>query len=73
MNATDTIQIEILDDGTIKVTTDPISGPNHVNAEQFLRFIATLAGGETTRTRRVHASLAHVLAAHTHDGHSHSH
>ena len=73
MTATDTIAIEILDDGTIKVTTDPISGPNHLNAEQFLRLLAELAGGETTRTRRVIASLAHVLAAHTHDGHTHSH
>ena len=64
MSGNDSIAIEILPDGTIKVTSDQISGPNHQNAEQFLRFMAELAGGETTRTRRkdVH-----------HQAHSHSH
>ena len=71
MTATDTIAIEILDDGTIKVTTDPISGPNHLNAEQLLRFIAQQAGGETTRTRRV--DVGHRLGVHTRDGPTHSH
>ena len=61
----DEIQIEVLEDGTIKSTTDPISGANHANAEQFLRQMATLAGGDTTRTRK---------AGHTHHGaHSHDH
>jgi hypothetical protein len=49
----DEIIIEILDSGDIKVTTDPISGPNHMSAEGFLRNIGELAGGETTRRRRV--------------------
>lgn len=61
----DTLAIEILEDGTIKTTTDAVSGANHANAEQFLKFIATLAGGETTRTRRGDV--------HSHHGHSHSH
>lgn len=41
----DNIKITILDDGTIKVETDKISGPNHLNAEQFLREMSRLAGG----------------------------
>lgn len=48
----DEIKITILKDGTIKVVTDPISGPNHYNAEQFLSGISALAGGTTTREPR---------------------
>jgi hypothetical protein len=48
----DEMTIEILEDGTIKTTTNPISGANHQNAEEFLKSMARLAGGETTRVRR---------------------
>jgi hypothetical protein len=48
----DKLVIEILDDGTIKTTTDEVGAANHDNAEQFLRAMARLAGGETTRRRR---------------------
>lgn len=67
----DAMQIEILEDGTIKTTTDAVSGANHSNAEEFLRFVARECGGETTRTRRsdVHA---HVHT-HTHNGVTHTH
>ena len=41
----DAINIKILDDGTIRVETDKISGPNHLGAEQFLREMSKLAGG----------------------------
>jgi len=57
----DTLQIEILPDGTIKTTTDKVSMPNHANAEAFLREMARLAGGQTERKHR-----------HGH-GHYHSH
>lgn len=50
--AGDKVQIEILEDGTIKMTTDPISAPNHQNAEQFLKTVSRLAGGETSREQR---------------------
>lgn len=40
---TDNMQIEVLDDGTIKVTTGPISGANHANAEAFLQFVSRMA------------------------------
>jgi hypothetical protein len=52
MAGIDKLIIEILEDGTIKTTTDKISGANHANAEQFLKHLATLAGGETSRVRR---------------------
>ena len=48
----DRFTIEILEDGTTKATTDEVSAPSHDDAEQFLRAMARLAGGETTRTAR---------------------
>ena len=51
----DKLVIEILEDGTIKTTTDDVGPANHDNAEQFLRAVARLAGGETTRRRRTDA------------------
>lgn len=71
----DGIKIEILEDGTIKTTTDAVSGANHSNAEQFLKTMATLAGGETTRAKRmdVNHSLHKALHDHAADGHTHDH
>lgn len=50
--AQDIITVDILPDGSIKVTTDPISAPNHGAAEALVRMIAEGAGGQTTRTKR---------------------
>lgn len=66
--STDKMMIEILEDGTIKLTSDPISAPNHANAEQFFQTVARLAGGENVREKR---SDKH--SHHHHHGHSHSH
>ena len=68
--ARDILKIEVLEDGTIKTTTDPISDANHQNAEDFLNFMARLAGGETTREHR-HEGQEH-MHTHTHH-HDHSH
>jgi hypothetical protein len=68
----DKMKIEILANGTIKTTTDAVSAANHSNAEAFLRDVAKLAGGETTRERRKDVNPAHHH--HSHDeGHSHTH
>jgi len=48
----DQLKIEILEDGTIKTTSDDVSAANHDTAEQFLRAMARLAGGETVRETR---------------------
>jgi hypothetical protein len=66
----DNIEIEILEDGTIKVITDPISGPNHANADEFLKAMGRLAGGETTREKR--KDVHHHGHTHDHD-HEHQH
>jgi hypothetical protein len=67
----DSMQITILQDGTIKVETDKISAANHMTAEAFMRNISQVAGGPQTRKHRhgvlgaaVHA-MQHVL------GHNH--
>lgn len=71
MKGFDEIKIEILADGTIKTTTDPISAPNHQNAEAFLKGMADMAGGETTREKR--KDRHHHHHHHHHEGdHVHS-
>lgn len=67
----DNLTIEILEDGTIKTTSDAVSGANHANAEQFLRQMATLAGGETTRTKRKDAHALTHSHSHDHDAERH--
>jgi len=66
----DEISIEILEDGTIKTITDPISSANHSNAEQFVREMGRLAGGETKRARRHDAKHVH---SHGVGEHKHQH
>lgn len=62
----DTLTIEILEDGTIKTSSDTVSAANHESAEQFLRAVARLAGGETTREARKDVKHGNVHF-HAHD------
>ncbi len=57
----DQIQIEILPDGTVKVTTDSVSAPNHLSAEQFLREMSRMLGGDVSKVKRsqVHQHTHH--------------
>ena len=48
----DTIDIEILEDGTISIKTSEISEANHVSADILLDEIETLAGGKSSKKRR---------------------
>jgi hypothetical protein len=68
----DTLKVEILEDGTIKTTSDAVSAANHESAEQFLKGIARLAGGETTRESRKDVKHGHVHS-HSHSKHNHHH
>ena len=65
--AADNIEIEFLPDGSLKISTDKVSAPNHSNAEKFLLDLARGMGGKTTRTRK-----AGAVHSHTHK-HSHKH
>ena len=64
----DVLNIEILPDGTIKLTTDAVSGANHKSADELLAFVAKLAGGERTVSKRKEAH------GHAHEhGHAYTH
>ena len=66
----DTMNIEILEDGTVSVTTDKISATNHVSADEFLAEVEKLAGGKRVTVKRKN-KFAHT---HTHShGVVHSH
>lgn len=65
----DKIEIEILEDGQIKVVTDQISPVNHLNADEFLAYLSKLAGGQETREKRKHGYT--YVHQQQHIGHSH--
>ena len=44
----DSIQVEILSDGSLKITTEGIGTANHRNADDLLRLVDQLMGGVTT-------------------------
>jgi hypothetical protein len=63
----DKMTVTILKDGTVKISTDEISLPNHGNAEMLLGDIAARMGGEVDRVEK--GNLVH-----THEnGMTHSH
>lgn len=69
----DSMTIEILPDGTIKVDSGRISQQNHMTAEAFLRFMATATGGRQDRKHK-HGVLGAGMHAVKHAfglGHSH--
>ncbi len=51
----DSIRYEILEDGTISIETDAISGANHQSADEMLAHLADLCGGPVDiKQRRGH-------------------
>jgi hypothetical protein len=69
----DTMHVEILADGTIKIETDKISAINHTTAEALMRNVALAAGGQQTRKHKggLAGELAHQLAHALGKAHSH--
>jgi len=51
----DQISVEILEDGTISVSTDSISDAAHYSADELLTAIAEMGGGTTTRKPKEHS------------------
>ena len=47
----DVMNIEVLEDGTIKITTDSISPANHANADEFMELVGELGGGVPVMTK----------------------
>ncbi len=62
----DTMLVEVLSDGSLKVTTDPVSAPNHMGAERMLLEMFKAIGAEAgdIETKHRHGKKYH--------GHSHS-
>lgn len=58
----DILNVKILDDGTIQVTTDKISQKNHASADDFLEELELMLGGTRTTTRK--DGVAHVHRHH---------
>lgn len=69
----DSMNITILEDGTIKVETDKISQANHMTAEAFMRNMASACGGKQERKHRqgVIGAARHTLQHLMGYGHSH--
>jgi len=68
------IECTILENGTVRIDTDQISGPNHATAEAALAWIAKEMGGEVKRTRRININQTVHVHDHDHDhDHDHSH
>jgi hypothetical protein len=71
----DRFEIEILPDGTIKLSTGAVSAAAHLSAESFLQSVNLAAGGiKADRRRRVLVGVSVASALHDHaaDGHVHS-
>ena len=66
---TDAIKYSILEDGTISIDTDEISGTNHASADELLKSLFDAMGGERTAKAKGRLGRQH---AHTHD-HAHGH
>jgi hypothetical protein len=60
------LDIEILEDGSLRITSERFSAAVHMTAERFLTEIASLAGGKVVVQKQ---GKAHT---HSHD-HAHDH
>lgn len=69
----DGIEVTILADGTIKISTDKISQANHGSADKLLAMLAELTGGpvKVLKDAHTHIHLGAALHAHASDGHTH--
>lgn len=63
----DTIRVEVLADGTLKVTTDRISQPNHMSADALLKGVDELMGGPASVAKRKDVTHHHHSHSHGHD------
>lgn len=64
MQNEDQMEVEILEDGSIKLAADKISAANHMNAEQLIRSVQELAGGKVSRRRKGAGLPAQVQHSH---------
>ena len=60
----DKLEIQILEDGTVKVSSDQISVGNHRSADQLLQLIETLMGGEVKTDGKIGRAGHHRGTSH---------
>lgn len=48
----DTIDFEILEDGTISISTDNFKSSNHISADELIEEVLSESGGEVTRRQK---------------------
>jgi hypothetical protein len=63
----DTIRIQILPGGLVKLETDRISSPNHLSADRLVRGLEEDLGGGTETRRKAEGTLAHAHQTTHHD------
>lgn len=71
MHKPDAIRVHIAQDGTLTVTTDDISMPNHREADELLNLLNQLAGGQTEVIERPERLFHDEHQDHSHLHHSH--
>lgn len=71
MHRSDAIRVSIADDGTLTITTDDISMPNHREADELLQLLQQLAGGPCESMQRPERFLREQHHDHSHLHHSH--
>ena len=62
-------EVEIREDGSLKVETGNMAGPHHGSADDFMAMLATLMGGAVDKKSK-RKGLKH---SHKHHGHEHVH
>lgn len=67
----DTIKVQILEDGTIKLETDKVSAAVHTNAENLLSEMAKLTGGTVKKVHKGMHRHQHNQHTHIHQHHDH--
>jgi hypothetical protein len=66
----DIIDIEILEDGSLRISTDAISAGNHRQADDLLKALSQLMGGKTTIKQKSGHRHTHTHS-HNHTTHKH--
>ena len=67
------MQVELLEDGTIRVTTSKVPGVHHLSAEEYLNFVEKTLGGERKTVKRKPTQVHQHAHDHVHQGHGHTH
>tara|TARA_Y100000310_G_C20555292_1_gene750189 strand:- start:612 stop:818 length:207 start_codon:yes stop_codon:yes gene_type:complete len=60
MSQDDTLNVKILEDGTLVVETDKISTGNHRSADELIATLTTMMGGQVKRRAKTKRNVGHT-------------